>query len=441
MLPKIITELPGPKTRAIIEKDKRYMSPSYTRDYPFVIARGDGAMVTDPDGNAFLDFAAGIAVCATGHSHPAVVKAMHEQAGKFMHMSGTDFYYEIQVALAERLAGLAPIEGNKKVFFTNSGTEAVEAAFKLARYHTRRTQMIAFLGAFHGRTMGALSLTASKVVQKRGFYPLVPGVVHVPYAYCYRCRYNLVYGSCDIACLKFLSDLIFTKTVDPENVAAIFVEPIQGEGGYLVPPKEFLQGLRELCSRHGILLVADEVQSGMGRTGKMFASEHFELMPDIICMAKGIASGMPLGAIIASENVMNWEYGSHATTFGGNPVCCAAALKTLDLVESQLMANAAKIGEHLKSRLQGLVDKYECVGDVRGLGLMIGMEIVTDKKTKNQSPELRDKILMGCFKRGLLILGCGPNSVRFAPPLIITKEQADFSVDCIDSVIGELASV
>ncbi len=441
MLPKIVTELPGPKTRAVIEKDKRYMSPSYTRDYPFVMARGDGAIVTDPDGNAFLDFAAGIAVCATGHSHPAVVKAMHEQAGKFLHMSGTDFYYEIQVALAERLAGLAPIEGNKKVFFTNSGTEAVEAAFKLARYHTRRTQMIAFLGAFHGRTMGSLSLTASKVVQKRGFYPLVPSVIHVPYAYCYRCRYNLVYGSCDIACLKFLSDLIFTKTVDPENVAAVFVEPIQGEGGYLVPPKEFLQGLRELCSAHGILLVADEVQSGMGRTGKMFASEHFELMPDIICMAKGIASGMPLGAIIASENTMNWEYGSHATTFGGNPVCCAAALKTLDLVESQLMANAAKIGEHLKSRLQGLVDKYECVGDVRGMGLMIGMEIVTDKKTKNQSSELRDKILMGCFKRGLLILGCGPNSVRFAPPLIITKEQADFSVDCIDSAIGELASV
>ena len=441
MLPKIITELPGPKTRAVIEKDQRYMSPSYTRDYPFVIAHGDGAIVTDPDGNAFLDFAAGIAVCATGHSHPEVVKAMHEQAGKFLHMSGTDFYYEIQVALAEKLVGLAPIKGNKKVFFTNSGAEAVEAAFKLARYHTRRTQMIAFLGAFHGRTMGALSLTASKVVQKRGFYPLVPGVVHVPYAYCYRCRYNLVYGSCDIACLKFLSDLIFTKTVDPENVAAIFVEPIQGEGGYLVPPKEFLQGLRDLCSRHGILLVADEVQSGMGRTGKMFASEHFELMPDIICMAKGIASGMPLGAIIASENVMNWEYGSHATTFGGNPVCCAAALKTLDLVESQLMANAAKIGEHLKGRLQGLVDKYECVGDVRGMGLMIGMEIVTDKKTKNASPELRDKILMGCFKRGLLILGCGPNSVRFAPPLIITKEQADFSVDCIDSAIGELTNV
>ncbi len=440
MLPKIITELPGPKTRAIIEKDQRYMSPSYTRDYPFVIAHGDGAIATDPDGNAFLDFSAGIAVCATGHSHPEVVKAMHEQAGKFLHMSGTDFYYEIQVVLAERLARLAPIEGKKKVFFTNSGAEAVEAAFKLARYHTGRTQLIAFLGAFHGRTMGALSLTASKVVQKRGFYPLVPGVVHVPYANCYRCRYNLVYGSCDMACLKFLSESVFTRTIDPENVAAIFVEPIQGEGGYIVPPKEFLQGLRDLCSRHGILLVADEVQSGMGRTGKMFASEHFELMPDIICMAKGIASGMPLGAIIASENTMNWVYGSHASTFGGNPVCCAAALKTLDLVESQLMANAAKIGEHLKSRLQGLADKYECVGNVRGMGLMIGMEIVTDKKTNNPNPELRDKILTGCFKRGLLILGCGPNSVRFAPPLIITKEQADFSVDCIDSAIGELVS-
>jgi 4-aminobutyrate aminotransferase len=441
MLPRIITELPGPKTRAVIEKDRRCMSPSYTRDYSLVIEHGDGATVTDPDGNTFLDFSAGIAVCATGHSHPEVVKAIREQSEKFLHMSGTDFYYEIQVKVAEKLAGLAPIKGNKKVFFTNSGAEAVEAALKLARYHTGRTQLIAFLGAFHGRTMGALSLTASKVVQKRGFYPLVPGVVHVPYAYCYRCPYNLEYDSCGIACLKFLSDLVFAKAVDPQNVAAIFVEPIQGEGGYIVPPKEFLQGLRELCDKHGILLVADEVQSGMGRTGKMFASEHFDLMPDIICIAKGIASGLPLGAIIASEETMDWQYGSHASTFGGNPVCCAAALKTIDLVEGQLMANAARVGSHLKSRLQQLVEKYDCVGDVRGLGLMVGMEIIVDKKTKNPSPELRNKIVMGCFKRGLLILGCGANTVRFAPPLIITQEQADFAVDCIDSVIAEIATL
>lgn len=439
MFPKIRTSLPGPKAREIISRDKRYMSPSYTRDYPFVMDHGEGVYVVDVDGNVFLDFSAGIAVCATGHANPRVVSAIRKQAGKFIHMSGTDFYYNIQVELAERLCRVVPIKGNKRVFFTNSGAEAIEAAMKLARYHTMRHQFIAFFNAFHGRTLGALSLTGSKIIQKKGFYPLIPGVVHVPYSYCYRCPYNLQYDSCCIYCLKYIEDMLFLKTVDPDDVAAIFVEPVQGEGGYVVPPVEFMKGLRRICNKYGILLVCDEVQSGMGRSGRMFAIQHFGIQPDIICLAKGIASGMPLGAIIASESVMNWEYGSHASTFGGNPVSCAASLATMDLLEKKLIKNAAVIGDYMKERLLPFVEKYECVGDVRGLGLIIGIEIVQDKRTKEPANALRNKIIHHCFKNGLLLLGCGLNTLRICPPLIITKEHADIAISMIEKAIAKVS--
>ena len=431
-------KLPGPKARAIIAHDKKYMSPSYTRDYPFVMDHGKGVFVTDVDGNVFLDFAAGIAVCATGHSHPKVVNAISEQAKKFLHMSGTDFYYNIQVELAEHLCKALPVKGRKRVFFTNSGAEAIEAAMKLARYHTMRHQFIAFFNAFHGRTLGALSLTGSRIIQKKGFYPLIPGVVHVPFAYCFRCPYNLEYDSCCLYCLKYIEDMLFLKTVDPDDVAAIFVEPIQGEGGYVVPPVEFLKGLRRICDKYGILLVCDEVQTGMGRTGRMYAIEHFDVKPDIICLAKGIASGMPLGAIVAASDIMSWKYGSHASTFGGNPVSCAASLATIDLLQNGLIANAEKIGAHIKKHLSGFIEKYECVGDVRGLGLMIGVEIIKDKKRGEAAPDLRNDIISYCFNHGLLLLGCGPNTLRICPPLIIKKPEADLALDIIEEAIGKL---
>lgn len=445
MLPKIVTPLPGPKAKALIARDEAIMSPSYTRDYPFVIESGQGSIVSDPDGNSFLDLAAGIAVCATGHNHPHVTGAIKAQADRFIHMSGTDFYYPNQVELAERLSAYAPIAGPKKVFFTNSGTEAIEAAMKLSRYHTRRQQFISFFGAFHGRTMGSLSLTASKYIQKKNFAPLIPGVTHMHYAYCYRCPYNLKFPSCKVHCAKYLEDWLFQKTIDPKDVAAVFVEPIQGEGGYVVPPKEFLETLRDITKRHGILMVADEVQSGMGRTGKMFAIEHFGVEPDIICTAKGIASGMPLGAIITKKDVMNWEYGSHASTFGGNPVACAAAVATLDLLEGSapgsqkggLMANATEVGEYLKKKLVELATRHAIVGDIRGIGLMVGAEIVEPGPDRKPSAKLRNYIVEKAFYHGLLILGCGPNTVRFSPPLIITKEQIDWAITCLDTVFTE----
>lgn len=435
MKPEIRTSLPGPKAAEVIKRDDQFMSPSYTRDYPMVIDHGKGVWVTDVDGNVFLDFTAGIAVTATGHSHPEVVKAIKDQSEKFLHMSGTDFFYEIQLDVAERLCNTVPIDGDKRVFFTNSGAEAIEAAMKLARYHTKCHHFISFFSAFHGRTLGSLSLTGSKIVQKKGFYPLIPGVAHVPYAYCFRCPYNLEYDTCDIYCLKYIEDMLFTKTVDPENVAAIFVEPIQGEGGYIVPPKEFLQGLRRICDVHNILLVFDEVQSGMGRTGKMFAAEHFGVKPDIVCLAKGIASGMPLGAIIASTEVMSWEYGSHASTFGGNPVSCAASKATIDLLQNGLMENATRVGNHIQKRLQSFLEEFGCVGDVRGKGLMIGVEIVRDKKSNAPDPELRDEIIQQCFKRGMLLLGCGANTLRICPPLVISEEEADTGIEIMKEAI------
>ena len=435
MLPKLITSLPGPKAKAIIDRDDQVISPSYTRSYPLVAERGEGAMVQDPDGNRFLDFAAGIAVVATGHCHPKVVKAIQDQAAKLIHMSGTDFYYQNMVQLAEKLASLVPGQGPRRVYFGNSGTEAVEAALKLARYHTGRGQFIAFVGAFHGRTMGSLALTGSKSVQKKGFFPVMPGVHHVPYAYCYRCAYGKTPDSCAVECVKAIETELFRTTLPAEEVAAIFVEPIQGEGGYVVPPRKFFDELRRLADKHGILLIADEVQSGMGRTGKMFASEHFGLEPDVIALAKGIASGMPLGATVARAELMTWKPGAHASTFGGNPVAVAASLATIELLEQGLIDNAAHVGAHLMARLHDLPQRFPIVGDVRGLGLMIGIELVRDQVTKERAGGLRDKLVQMCFERGLLLLGAGPNTIRLCPPLVITTDQADFAAETIEECL------
>jgi len=434
--PEIRTPLPGPNAKAIIERDAKYVSPSYTRDYPFVIARGEGAVVEDVDGNRFLDCAAGIAVNSTGVSHPDVVRAIADQAAKFIHMSGTDFYYEPQVRLAEKLAGIAPIDGDVRTFFANSGTETTEAAIKLSRYHTKRQGIIAFLGAFHGRSLGSLSLTASKAIQRRGFGPFMPGVHHAPYPDPY--RFNGSADACAAHCLSFLTDQLFVHLAAPDEIAAIVVEPIQGEGGYIVPPPSFLHGLRELTTRHGMLLVVDEVQSGMGRTGKMFASDHIGLRADIVNIAKGIASGLPLGVTCARAEVMTWPPGAHASTFGGNPVSCAAANATIALLEDSLVANAAAVGGHLMDGIRALADKHPLVGDVRGKGLMIGIELVQDRTTKARAVEERNALVQAMFRRGVLVLGAGRNALRLAPPLVLSKAQADSVLRVMDEALGEI---
>ncbi len=440
--PWIHTDLPGPRGQQLIADDERYTSPSYTRVYPLAVERGEGAMIEDVDGNRFLDFTAGIAVCSTGHCHPRVVASIEQQAKKLIHMSGTDFYYAPQGNLAKKLAQLAPGAGDKRVFFTNSGAESVEAAFKLARYHSRRQHMIAFFGAFHGRTMGALSLTGSKVVQRRGFAPLIPQVTHIDYANCYRCPQR---GECSVVdggkcCLNTLNQLedLFRRTVPPNEVAGIIVEPIQGEGGYIVPPPEFHRELKALAEKHGILYIVDEVQSGMGRTGKMFAMEHWGVVPDIICLAKGIASGLPLGAIIARADLMDWGPGSHASTFGGNPISCVAALTTIELLEESLMTNARDVGGYLMQRLNELKGKHTLIGDVRGIGLMVGMELVKNRETKEFATAERDAVVQACFRRGLLMLGCGSSTLRFCPPLVVTREEVDTAVKIIDEVLGTI---
>lgn len=435
-VPDLRTPLPGPRARAIIERDRAVVSPSYTRPYPLVIARGEGAVVEDVDGNRFLDCAAGIAVNSTGHSHPAVVAAIVEQARRFLHKSGTDFYYETQVRLAEEIAAIVPIDGPVRSFFGNSGTEAVEAAIKLARYKTARPFLVAFLGSFHGRTLGALSLTASKAVQRKGFGPPAPGVFHAPYADCYRCPVGQRPESCAAECLDFLEDQIFVQLVSPDEVAAVVVEPIQGEGGYLVPPQQFHDRLQALARRHGILLVVDEVQSGMGRTGKMFASEHYGLRADIVTIAKGVASGLPLGIAAARAEIMDWSPGAHASTFGGNPVSCAAALATIELLKTSLVENAAAVGAHLLEGLRGLAERHPLVGDVRGKGLMIGVELVRDRRTKERATSERDRVIDEAFRRGLLVLGAGRNALRLTPPLVLTRAQADTAVGILDEAIG-----
>jgi 4-aminobutyrate aminotransferase len=438
-LPNLVTPLPGPKARQIIERDAQVLSPSYTRGYPFVMARGEGATVEDVDGNRFLDFNAGIAVVAAGHCHPRILDAVQRQAARFLHMSGTDFYYENMVRLAEKLASLVPGDVKRRVYFGNSGTEAVEAAIKMARYHTGRDKFIAFLGGFHGRTMGSLSLTGSKTVQRRGFGPMLP-VQHIPYANCYRCAYGKQPETCAVECVKVIEEQLFKTILPADEVAAIVVEPIQGEGGYLVPPTKFHQELKALADRHGILLIHDEVQSGMGRTGRMFAAEHFGVAPDIVTLAKGIASGLPLAATIARADVMNWPAGAHASTFGGNPVAVEAGLTTIELLEENLMANASYIGEYMMSRMRQWPERFASVGDVRGLGLMIGFELVRDQATKERAPELRNRLEQMAFERGLLILGCGQNTIRLCPPLVITREQADFALNTIEECLGRITS-
>ena len=439
MVPDIRTPLPGPNARAIIERDAASVSPSYTRDYPLVIARGAGASVEDVDGNLFLDCTAGIAVNATGHSHPAIVAAIVEQAGRFLHMSGTDFYYELQVKLGEALSAVMPMPGPHRSFFGNSGTEANEAALKLAKYHTKRYGIIAFLGSFHGRSMGSLSLTASKVRQRQGFGPLVPGTYHAPFPDCYRCPVGLTPDGCAAECVDVVEQQMFVHLVSPDEVAAVMVEPIQGEGGYLVPPDVFHQRLRALTARHGILLIVDEVQSGMGRTGRMFAIEHTGVEPDIVTMAKGIASGMPLGVATARAEVMSWPPGSHASTFGGNPVACAASLATLRLLRDGLIANAAAVGALMLAGAPALMEKHPLVGDVRGRGLMIGIEFVRDRQTKERATTERDAVAKACFARGLLVLGAGRNAIRLSPPLVLTREEADTAIRILDLAIADVA--
>jgi 4-aminobutyrate aminotransferase len=436
--PLIRTPLPGPRAKAIIDRDRAVVSPSYTRGYPLVIERGYGAMVEDVDGNVFLDCAAGIAVNSTGHSHPDVVRAITSQAQKFLHMSGTDFYYEPQVKLAEELASVAPMAGGARSFFANSGTEAIEACLKLSRYATGRQNLIAFLGGFHGRTMGSLALTASKAVQRRGFGPLLPGVYHAPYADCYRCPLGFKPESCAAECLDFIEHQLFVHLVSPDEVAAVVVEPIQGEGGYIVAPDQFLQRLRALTAQHGILLVDDEVQSGMGRSGRMFAITFSGVEPDMVAVAKGIASGLPLGVAVARGGLMAWPPGSHASTFGGNPVSCAAAIETLRLLKTELVANAADVGAHLQSGLAALADRHALIGDVRGRGLMIGVELVRNRQTKERATDERDAVIAACFARGLLLLGAGRNAIRFSPPLVLTREQADVAVKLFDEALAEV---
>jgi 4-aminobutyrate aminotransferase len=437
-LPNIVTPLPGPKAKQLIERDHRVVSPSYTRDYPLVAKTGRGALVEDVDGNTFLDFAAGIAVVATGHCHPQVVSAIQKQAADLIHMSSTDFYYPGMVELAEQLAAIAPGKDPKRVYFGNSGAEAVEAAMKLARYRTGRDKFIAFYGSFHGRTMGSLSLTASKAVQRTKFGSLLAGVFHAPYPNTYRGAYGVrpEHAAADV--LAWLETELFKRLVDPEEIAGIFIEPIQGEGGYLPAPAEFLQGLEHLCRQHGILLIADEVQSGMGRTGKWWACDYAGIEPDMICVAKGIASGMPLSALITKADVMDWEPGAHASTFGGNPVSVAAALATLRLLDRSLIANSAAMGERIFKQTAGWYERHKIVGDIRGKGLMIGVELVRDRKTKEKAPEFRNRILHAAFEKGLLLLGAGENSLRLCPPLVIDAEQADFAVSTLDACITEV---
>lgn len=437
--PRIIVPPPGPKAQEVVARDAAWTSSCYIKEYPLVVSRGRGVMVEDVDGNRYLDFMAGIAVSSTGYGHPKVVAAVKDAADRFLHICGSDFYYESMAALCERLARLAPGSAKKRVFLTNSGTEAVEGAIKLARYSTRRTAIIAFRGAFHGRTTGAVTLTSSKARQHAGFGPLLPDVHHVPYAYRYRCQFCGDEPACNRGCVDVIEQDLFTRHLDPKDVAAIFVEPIQGEGGYIVPPPGYLPALRALCDQHGILLVADEVQCGVGRTGKMFACEHEGVEPDILLTAKGLGSGMPIGAIVAKESVTTWPSGSHGSTFGGNPVCCAAALATLDLVEGGLMANAARMGERVLSGACMLMAKHTCIGDVRGRGLMVGVEFVKNRATREPHPELVHELVQRSFQQGLLLLGAGKSSLRLAPPLVIDETDVDTALGMIDACLREIA--
>jgi len=437
--PKIVVRPPGPKARELVRRDEALISSSYVRFYPLAIESGKGCIVRDVDGNEYIDFNSGLLCLNVGHNHPKVVHAIKKQCDKFLHYSNTDFYYSEVVDLAEKLGEIAPGRFEKKVFFGNSGTEAVEAAVKLSKWHTRKHRFLAFIGAFHGRTLGALSFTASKPVQRRHFFPLLPGVIHVPYPYCYRCPFKLSLPECDYWCVNFIDELIFQKYVPSEEVAGVLFEPIQGEGGYVVPPPDYFQRLKKLADKYGLLLIDDEVQAGMGRTGKWFAIEHWKVEPDIVCIAKAIASGLPLGATVARARIMDWEGGSHATTFGGNPVSCVAALAVIDVIkEEKLLGSAFTKGNHALKRLEELKEESEILGDVRGKGLMVGAEIVTDKRSKKPGTEEAKEVMLRCWKRGVAVITSGASSLRVAPPLNIPIEQLDAGLDIVEDVIREV---
>jgi 4-aminobutyrate aminotransferase len=437
--PEIKTELPGPTGRQIVEADQQFVTPSYPRpSFKLVARRAAGVWVEDVDGNTFLDCNAGVAVCSTGHCHPEVVRAIQEQAAELIHICGTDYYYKLMPDFARKMDEIVPIEGPTRTHFANSGTEAVETALKLAMHATGREKFIAFFNSFHGRTLGSLSLTSSKVAQRRGFKRQALDVTHVPYPNTFRHPFTGERTDGETVsrdCLAWIEDRLFKTTVPPEECAAIVVECVQGEGGYVPAPREFLQGLRRICDEHGIMLIVDEVQSGMGRTGKMFASDHYDLKADIVCIAKGVASGLPLGACVARAGLMDWKPGAHASTFGGNPVAIAAALKTIEILERELVANSAEVGAYLQEGLRKLMQKHDCIGDVRGLGLMVGVEIVTDKASLKPAPELRDRIETACFERGLIILGAGYNTILWSPPLILTREHVDVALEIFDEAI------
>ena len=433
--PNIKTDLPGPKAREMLARDARVVSPSYPRDYPLVMSHGKGAEIWDVDGNRFLDFAAGIAVCSTGHSHPTVVQAIKDAADRFLHIS-SDYWHEGQIRLAERMNELSPLHEPTMSFFAQSGTETVEAALKLARYVTGRGRFIGFLGGFHGRTMGSLSFTSSKYTQQKGFFPGMPGVTHVPYPNNYR---PLFAGEDQGQAVLRYIEMLFAHNVPPSEVAAILVEPVQGEGGYLVSPDGFLEGLRALCDRHGILLIFDEVQSGIGRTGKMFAAEHWGVAPDIMTLAKGLGSGLPIGMVIAKRRIMeHWTRGAHGNTFGGNPLCCAAALATVDLVANEYAANAARVGHYFIQRLHELAARHPVVGEVRGKGLMIGMELVEDRHSKVPAKKLCDALITRAYHNGLILLSCGQSTVRFMPPLMIETADVDEAVQLLERSLHEV---
>lgn len=436
--PKIIVTPPGPKARQLIREDETYLSKSMLRYYPLAAESGSGCIVKDMDGNEFIDFNAGLGVMAVGHCHPRVVNAVTEQSRKLLHYSFTDFYYQPIVDLGRELCKITPGDFSKKVFYCNSGTEAVEAAMKMTKWHTRNSLFLAYTGAFHGRTLGALSLTASKLTQRRHFFPLVPGVAHVPYPYCYRCPFHLSYPECHLWCVDFIDEEVLGKFIPSENVAAMFVEPIQGEGGYVVPPDNYFPRLRKMLDKHNIILVDDEIQSGMARTGKWFAIEHFNVVPEAVCTAKALGSGLPIGALVSKRELMDWEGGSHASTFGGNPVACMAGLAVINAIrEERLMENATKQGAHMVSRLKEMQHEYPIIGDIRGKGLMVGAEIVEDLDTRQPAPDLAQDIMTKCFKRGLAVVTTGKSTMRFLPPLIITRELLDAGLDVFEGVIKE----
>ncbi len=432
---KIRVTPPGPKARAIVEKDDRFMATT-TKSRPLAILRGHGCVIEDVDGNFYLDFTSGVGVLNTGHTHPSVVAAIRAQAGAFTHFAGTDYFYAQQADLAEKLTKVTPVGTDSLVFFTNSGTESNEAAIKLVRHASKRQGLIAFIGAFHGRTMGSLALTASKKVQREGYLPMIGGVEHVPFANCYRCPYKLEYPSCDFWCIHILEEEYFPAVLPPEDFAAVFAEPVQGEGGYIVPPLQYYKELKKVLDPHGILLVMDEVQSGFGRTGKLFASEHFGVKPDVVSLAKALGSGIPIGAIVYRAELDWGVSGSHSNTFGGNPVACAAASATLETIKREkLVENSARQGRLLRKRLEEVQEDHPRIGDVRGLGLMQAAEFVKDPRTKARDPKIRDAVIEEAFKRGLVVLGAGRNGIRFIPPLVVTAAQIDEGIELLEAAL------